>query len=380
LLLAISAFSLSLLGTFLVRSGILISVHAFATDPSRGLFILTFLGVAIGGALLLYAWRAPALDSDAGFRPFSRETFLLLNNVLLVIAATLILLGTLAPLIADVFEAGKISVGAPWFEIAFAIPMLPLLFLIGVGMQTAWRSQDWHALIKQLKLPAIIALVAGLSIPALIYGRFGILVTVGVIAAFWIMAGSMIQPIRSWRRSAGTPRITRSAFGMSIAHFGVGIFVLGISIVQAFSVEADLRMAPGESVDVAGFSFELRELRNVQGPNFQALEGAIDIRKDGKFIGELRPQKRTYLVQQSPMTEAGILARWNKDLFVALGDPLGNGAWSVRLQYKPMIRFIWLGALIMAFGGIIAASDRRYQFAKSAVKTTKKSSLGRQPA
>ncbi len=310
----------------------------------------------------------------------SRETFLLLNNVLLVIAATLILFGTLAPLIADVFKAGKISVGAPWFEIAFAIPMVPLLFLIGVGMHTAWRSQDWNALIKQLKVPAIIALVAGLSIPAMIYGRFGILVTVGVIAAFWIMAVSMIQPIRSWRRSAGTPRITRSAFGMSIAHFGVGIFVLGISIVQAFSVEADLRMAPGESVDVAGFSFELRELRNVQGPNFQALEGEIDIRKDGNFIGKLRPQKRTYLVQQSPMTEAGILAGWNKDLFVALGDPLGNGAWSVRLQYKPMIRFIWLGALIMAFGGIIAASDRRYQFAKSAVKTTEKSSLGRQPA
>ncbi|MFB3125254.1 MAG: heme lyase CcmF/NrfE family subunit [Woeseiaceae bacterium] len=380
LLLAISAFSLSLLGTFLVRSGILVSVHAFATDPARGLFILIFLGVAIGGALLLYAWRAPALDSDAGFRPLSRETFLLLNNVLLVIAATLILFGTLAPLIADVFQAGKISVGAPWFEIAFAIPMLPLLLLIGVGMHTAWRSQDWHALIKQLKVPAIIALVAGLSIPALIYGRFGILVTVGVIAAFWIMATSMIQPIRSWRRSPGTPRITRSAFGMSIAHFGVGIFVLGISIVQAFSVEADLRMAPGESVDVAGFSFELRELRNVQGPNFQALEGEIDIRKDGNFIGKLRPQKRTYLVQQSPMTEAGILAGWNRDLFVALGDPLGNGAWSVRLQYKPMIRFIWLGALIMAFGGIIAASDRRYQFAKGAVKTTEKPSLGRQPA
>ena len=379
LLLAISAFSLSLLGTFLVRSGILVSVHAFATDPARGLFILIFLGVAIGGALLLYAWRAPALDSSAGFRPFSRETFLLLNNVLLVIAATLILFGTLAPLIADVFQAGKISVGAPWFEIAFAIPMLPLLLLIGVGMHTAWRSQDWNALIKQLKVPAIIALVAGLSIPALIYGRFGIRVTVGVIAAFWIMATSMIQPIRSWRRSPGTPRITRSAFGMSIAHFGVGIFVLGISIVQAFSVEADLRMAPGESVDVAGFSFELRELRNVQGPNFQALEGEIEIRKNGKFIGTLRPQKRTYLVQQSPMTEAGILAGWNRDLFVALGDPLGNGAWSVRLQYKPMIRFIWLGALIMAFGGIIAASDRRYQFAKGAAKATEKSAMGRQP-
>jgi len=380
LLLAISAFSLSLLGTFLVRSGILISVHAFATDPARGFFILIFLGVVIGGALALYAWRAPALDSDAGFKPLSRETFLLLNNVLLVIAATLILFGTLAPLIADVMKAGKISVGAPWFEIAFAIPMLPLLLLIGVGMHTAWRSQDWRALVGQLKIPAILALVAGLALPALVYGRFGGLVTVGVIAAFWIMFVALIQPIRSLRRPPGTPGITRGALGMSVAHFGVGIFVLGISIVQAFSVEEDLRLVPGESVEVAGFTFKLRALRNIQGPNFRALEGEFEIRKNGEFIGVLRPQKRTYLVQQSPMTEAGILAGLNRDLFVALGDPLGDGAWSVRLQYKPMIRFIWLGALIMALGGLIAASDRRYQFAKGAVKSSEKSSLGEQPA
>ncbi len=380
LLLAISAFSLSLLGTFLVRSGILVSVHAFATDPARGLFILVFLGIVIGGALALYAWRAPALDSDAGFKPLSRETFLLLNNVLLVIAATLILLGTLAPLIADVMKAGKISVGAPWFEIAFAIPMLPLLLLIGVGMHTAWRSQDWPALAAQLRKPALFAVIAGLALPALAYGRFGGLVTVGAIAAFWIMAVALIQPLRSLRRPPGTPAITRAALGMSVAHFGVGIFVLGVSIVQAFNVEEDLRMIPGQSVEVAGFTFELRELRNVQGPNFQALEGEVEIRKNGEYIGELRPQKRTYLVQQNPMTEAGILASLNRDLFVALGDPLGNGAWSVRLQYKPMIRLIWLGALIMALGGLLAASDRRYQFAKGAVKSTKKSALGEQAA
>ena len=380
LLLAISAFSLSLLGTFLVRSGILVSVHAFATDPARGLFILVFLGVVIGGTLALYAWRAPSLDSDAGFAAMSRETFLLLNNVLLVIAATLILFGTLAPLISDVMQAGKISVGKPWFEIAFAIPMLPLLLLVGVGMHTAWRSQDWRVLARQLKMPAIFAVIAGLVIPALIYGRFGVLVTVGVIAAFWIMAVALIQPLRSLRRTPGTPAITRAALGMSVAHFGVGIFVLGISIVQSFSVEEDLRMVPGERVDVAGYSFELRELKNVQGPNFQALEGEIEIRKNGEFVGELRPQKRTYIVQQSPMTEAGILASLHRDLFVALGDPLGNGAWSVRLQYKPMIRLIWLGALIMALGGLIAASDRRYEFAKGAVKAAEKTPLGEQTA
>jgi cytochrome c-type biogenesis protein CcmF len=380
LLLAISAFSLSLLGTFLVRSGILVSVHAFASDPARGLFILAFLAVVIGGALALYAWRAPALDSDAGFKPLSRETFLLLNNVLLVVAATLVLFGTLAPLLADVLQAGKISVGAPWFEIAFSIPMLPLLALIGVGMHTAWRSQDWPALSRQLRIPAIVAIVAGLAIPALIYGRFGALVTVGAMAAVWIMAVSLIQPIRSLRRAPGSAAITRAALGMSIAHFGVGVFVLGVSVVQAFSIEEDMKMSPGERVEVAGYSFELRELRDVEGPNFRAIEGEVEIRSNGEFIGTLRPQKRTYLVQQNPMTEAGILASLHRDLFVALGDPLGNGAWSVRLQYKPMIRLIWLGALIMAFGGLIAASDRRYQFARGAVPAGAESSLSEQPA
>ena len=210
-------------------------------------------------------------------------------------------------------------------------------------------------------MPAIIALIAGGIIPVVFYGRFGLLVTVGTIAAIWIAASSLMPVIRSLRRAPGAPAISRSVLGMSVAHFGVGFFVMGITIVSAYTIEADLSIQPGEQVEVAGYSFELRELRNVEGPNYRALEGHIEIRKDGEFVTSLRPQKRTYLVQQSPMTEAGIDAGWNRDLFVALGDPLGNGAWSVRLQYKPMIRFIWLGALIMAFGGLLAASDRRYK-------------------
>jgi len=368
LLLAISAFSLSLLGTFLVRSGILISVHAFATDPTRGRFILAFLAIVILGALILYAWRAPKLDSAAGFRPLSRETFLLLNNVLLVIAATLILFGTLAPLLVEVFEAGKISVGPPWFEIAFAIPMLPLILLVGLGMQTAWRLQPWNALAKQVRIPAIIALVVGGLIPVLLYGRFGLLVTVGSIAAVWIIAVSLLQPIRSLRRAPGTPAITRAVLGMSVAHLGLGLFVLGVTIVSAYTVEEDRRLVPGDSIEVAGYQFELRGLRQVDGPNYRALEGEVDVHRNGEFVTQLRPQKRTYLVQQSPMTEAGIDAGWNRDLFVALGDPLGGDAWSVRIQYKPMIRFIWLGALVMALGGIIAASDRRYRLSVKATE------------
>ena len=361
LLLAIAAFSLSLLGTFLVRSGILVSVHAFATDPTRGFFILGFLALVIGGALILHAFKAAALDSDAGFRPLSREVFLLLNNVLLVIAAALVFMGTLAPLVVEYFDAGKISVGPPYFEVAFAIPMLPLIFLVGLGMHTAWRSQDLRALMKQVRVPAIVALVVSGLVPVVFYGRFSPLVTVGTIAAFWIIGVSILPIIRSLRRVDGTTGITRSALGMSVAHFGLGFFVLGVTIVSAFTVEADISMRLGERTEVAGFSFELRDLRNVEGPNYRALEGEIEIRENGDYLATLRPQKRTYIVQQSPMTEAGILAHWNKDLFVALGDPLGQDAWSVRLQYKPMIRFIWLGALIMALGGLIAASDRRYR-------------------
>jgi cytochrome c-type biogenesis protein CcmF len=361
LLLAIAAFSLSLVGTFLVRSGIIVSVHAFATDPTRGIFILGFLGVVVLSALALYAWRAPGLDSTAGFKPNSRETFLLLNNVLLVIATTLVFIGTLAPLVFEVFDAGKISIGPPWFAIAFVIPMLPLLFLMGLGMHTVWRHQKDSLLTGRLKLPAIISIVLGVLIPGVVYGRFGLMVSVGTIAAFWILFTSVIDPLRSLRRAQGTAGITRSALGMSVAHFGVGLFVLGVTLVSAFNVETDMAMRSGQTLDAAGYQFELRELRQVQGPNYSAIEGSIEVRRDGDFIAEIRPQKRQYLVQKNWMTEADIVVNWNKDLFVALGDQIGSDTWSVRIQYKPMIRFIWFGALVMALGGLLAASDRRYR-------------------
>jgi len=366
LLLAIAAFSLSLMGTFLVRSGILISVHAFASDPARGFFILGFLAVVIFSALILYAWRAPSLDVEAGFQPLSRETFLLLNNVLLVIAAALVFLGTLAPLVVDVIGAGKISVGAPWFEIAFAIPMIPLVFLIGLGMHAAWRMQSRDKLTSMIQKPAAAAVVLGILVPWLIYGRAGLLVCVGAVSAFWVIAMSLLQPIRSLRRQRGAAGMTRSMLGMSVAHIGVGMFVLGVTIVSAFGIETDHALQPGQSVEVGAFQFEMRELRDVQGPNYTAVEAIVEIRRDGEFVGEVRPQKRQYLVQKNWMTEAGILARWNRDLFVALGDPLGGDSWSVRIQYKPMIRFIWLGTLFMAFGGLLAASDRRYRLASRA--------------
>ena len=361
LLLAISAFSLSLLGTFLVRSGILVSVHAFATDPARGFFILAFLGVVILGALLLYAMRAPDLDSTAGFKLLSRETFLLLNNILLVVAAAVVFYGTMMPLLYDVLELGKISIGPPWFEFAMLLPMLPLALLVGAGMHAAWRSQAPKALVKRLQIPALLAVLVGILLPGIIYGRSGFMISIGVTAAVWIILSSLLEPIRSWRRAPGATAITRSTLGMSVAHFGVGLFTLGITLVSAFNIETDQAMQTGGAVEVGGYSFELQELRNVEGPNYQAIEGRVEIRKDEVLVGEVLPQKRQYLVQTNWMTEAGIDANWNRDLFIALGDQLGNDTWSVRIQYKPMIRFIWLGAFIMALGGLIAVSDRRYR-------------------
>ncbi len=361
LMLAIAAFSLSLLGTFLVRSGIIVSVHAFASDPGRGLFILTFLGIVVTAALVLYAWRAPSLDTEAGFAINSRETFLLLNNVLLVIATVVVFFGTLAPLVYEVLDIGKISIGPPWFDKVFLLPMLPLVFLIGIGMHTTWRQHKGNLLLGKLKIPAVLSVVLGILIPWLFYGRFGLMVSIGAIAAVWVIAASLVDPIRSWRRPEGAARITPAMLGQAVAHLGVGLFILGVTVVSAFNIETDQSMRAGQSIEVAGHSFELRELRQVEGPNYTAIEGVVEIRKGGDFVAEVRPQKRQYLVQKNWMTEAGINVHWNKDLFIALGDQLGNDTWSVRIQYKPMIRFIWLGCLVMALGGLIAVTDRRYR-------------------
>ncbi|MEM8983909.1 MAG: heme lyase CcmF/NrfE family subunit [Pseudomonadota bacterium] len=359
LLLAISAFSLSLLGTFLVRSGVLVSVHSFASDPARGYAILAFLAVVVGGALILYAWRAPSLDSAAGFRLLSRETALLANNVLLAIAAILILYGTLAPIGYDWFDLGKISIGPSVFELFFLLPMLPLLFLIGVGMHTSWKESPAQRLQRLLLKPAVLAPLIGVAVPWLLFGRPSLLTVVAMTAGAWVLLAALVAPVQAM---LGRQRIaTRAAWGMHIAHIGVGVFTLGATVVSTFSIETDQAIRVGESVTVAGVEFRLRDLRAVAGPNYDAQEGEFEIRKNDRLIGLVSPQKRTYRVQKNPMTEAGIDASLSRDWFVALGEPLGGGAWSVRIQYKPMLRWVWLGALIMAFGGVIAISDPRYR-------------------
>ena len=360
LLLAIAAFSLSLIGTFLVRSGVLVSVHSFAADPARGLFILAFLATVIGTALGLYAWRAPSLDRPVGFKPFSRESFLLVNNILLCIAAGLIFLGTIYPLVLDALDAGKISVGPPYFETAFLIPMLPLLVAVGIGMHTAWRTASAADVARKLRVPAAVAVVAGVLVPLVVYGGGNpALTVVGVALAVWLMLASVLDPVRQLLGRG--PRLSQAGLGMSVAHLGLALCVLGITVTSTFGLATDQRIAPGETARVGDYEVSFKGTQPVAGPNYQAVRGEVIVTRNGSVVGTLYPEKRTYRVQTSPMTEAGIEAGWSRDLFVALGDPLGDDAWSVRLQYKPLVRFIWLGAIVMALGGIIAATDRRYR-------------------
>jgi cytochrome c-type biogenesis protein CcmF len=359
LLLAIGAFSLSLLGTFLVRSGVLVSVHAFASDPSRGLFILVFLGLVVGSSLLLYGWRARSLESEVGFKPVSRETFLLLNNILLVIAAGVILLGTLGPLVFAAMDIGSISVGQQYFEIVMLLPMIPLVLMVSVGMHSAWRSMEPAELVRRLKWPALIAVVGGTTVPWLIFGDFSLLTTLGVIIGTWTIGSALLDPIR--KLVGKGPRLTQGMFAMQLAHLGLGMTVLGITVTSSYSVETDEGMRPGETVDIGGYEFRFEGTRNVTGPNYDAIQGIFTISRDGTAFTELRPEKRIYRVQTNPMTEAAIDAGWRRDLFVALGESLGQEAWSVRIQYKPLIRFIWFGCIVMALGGIVAVSDPRYR-------------------
>jgi cytochrome c-type biogenesis protein CcmF len=362
-LLAIAAFSLSLLGTFLVRSGVLISVHAFASDPSRGLFILLLMGVICGGALLLYAARAPLLKADAGFQMMSRETFLLANNILLVVATLAVLLGTLWPLFLDALGLGRISVGPPYFDFTFLIPMLPLVLLLGIGMHTAWKSMRAEVVAPKLLWPAAISIGLGFTLPLLIWGSTSFLTLFAVTAGIWVCVTSLLDPVQRWLRRDGAMPLTRAHWGMCIAHLGVGLFVIGATVVSAYDIEADIGATPGDSWETGGYEFVFRGTRDVTGPNYDAVEGEFELRRNGRLLTLLTPQKRIYRVQTNPMTQASIHPRLDRDVFIAMGEPLGAGAWSLRVQVKPMVRFIWIGTLVMALGGLLALTDRRYRVA-----------------
>jgi len=363
-LLAISAFSLSLLGTFLVRSGVLSSVHAFATDPARGIFILAFLVVVIGGSLTLFAWRAPTVGLGGAFALLSRETLLLVNNVLFVVAAGSVLLGTLYPLFIDALGMGKLSVGPPYFNTVFVPIMVPLLFLVGLGPLARWKQLDAREMARRLRLPAVLALAAGAGLPFAM-GRWSPLVALGLLLAAWIAASTLMQVIARLRAGAAPV----SFWGMHLAHLGVAVFVAGVTLVNGYEVEKDVRMQIGDTVGLGGYTVRLLGVREVPGPNYVAQRGEVELSKGDRVLRTMHPEKRAYFSSQMPMTETAIDSGFTRDVYVSLGERLsGSGAdaaWSVRVYYKPFVMWIWGGCVLMALGGGLAAADLRYRLKRT---------------
>jgi len=366
-LLAIFTFSLSLLGTFLVRSGVLTSVHAFATDPARGVFVLVFLGIVVGGALLLFALRAHRIGLGGRFDPVSRESMLLLNNVMLVVAAGSVLLGTLYPLVLDALELGKISVGRPYFEVVFIPLMAPAMFLIGVGPMAHWKKTSLPDLATRLRWAFAVGVVTALLVPFAM-GGWSTPVSLGILLAAWIVASSvagLLERLRQSRDSGGLlaklGANSRSYYGMLLAHIGVAVFIAGVTLVKGYESDKDVRMVVGDSVEVGGYRFQLERFSEVPGPNYIASRGEFSVTRNGRAVTMMYPEKRTYRTQNNPMTEAAIDWGFVRDLYVSLGERLGPTTWLVRIYHKPFVELIWVGWLLMALGGLLAVFDRRYR-------------------
>ncbi|TBR06673.1 MAG: heme lyase CcmF/NrfE family subunit [Rugosibacter sp.] len=366
-LLAIAAFSLSLLGTFLVRSGVLTSVHAFASDPSRGVFILILLAVVIGSSLTLFAWRAPKVGVGGAFALVSRETMLLINNVLLVVAAGSVLLGTLYPLLIDALGLGKLSVGPPYFNTVFVPVMVPLLLLIAVGPLARWKHADLRDMARRLRVSFILALLAGAIFPHLM-GIWTPMTALGSLLAVWIASSTVFQIAE--RLKIGGGNASASFWGMHLAHFGIAVFVIGVTLVGGYQEEKDVRMQTGATVSVGGYQLRLLDIGAAPGPNYHADVGTFELSRNGHVLKTLYPEKRHYFSSQMPMTEAAIDTGFTRDIYVSLGEPLDNqGAWSVRVYFKPFIDWIWGGCLLMAAGGFLALLDRRYRLRVKAAVT-----------
>jgi cytochrome c-type biogenesis protein CcmF len=363
IVLAITAFSLSLLGTFLVRSGVLTSVHAFATDPKRGVFILLFLSVVVGGSLTLFAMRASKVRSGGSFALVSRETFLLVNNVLLATAAASVLLGTLYPLIVDALNLGKLSVGPPYFNAVFAPIMVPVLLFMVIGSFARWKNDSARELATKLRPVAIISVLLGCSAP-LLAGAWSALAALGLTLAFWIVLGSLLQIYRQLKDTVNWKSTPVSFWGMHVAHIGIAVCVIGITMVKGYETEKDVRMVIGDTVSVGGYTFRLTGIRAEQGPNYNADVGDVELIRNGQVLKTLHPEKRTYFSSTMPMTEAAIDTNLTRDVYVSLGERLEGGdspAWAMRVYHKPFITWIWGGCLLMALGGAMAALDRRYR-------------------
>ena len=358
-LLAIAAFSLSLLGTFLVRSGVLTSVHAFASDPSRGIFILIFLAVVVGGSLTLFAWRAPQVTLGGQMGVVSRESFMLANSVLLVVATGAVLLGTLYPLIIDALNLGKLSVGPPYFNLVFAPLMVPLLFILVPGTVAQWREAQLKTIFNKLRYLAVAALVSANAL-TIYLGPWTWTTALGFFLGLWVGLSSLQHMVERVRKPG---RIGGSFWGMHMAHFGLAVLVMGITGVKSYEVERDVRIGIEDVVTIAPYTFKLMGMQDVMGPNYKAQEAEVHIQKNGVYIKTLRPQKRRYFSSAMPMTEAAIDTGFIRDLYVSLGDPIPGERpeWSMRVYYKPFVPWMWAGILMMVAGGLLAALDRRYR-------------------
>ncbi|PAU81379.1 heme lyase NrfEFG subunit NrfE [Halovibrio salipaludis] len=383
-LLAIMTFALSILGTFLVRSGVLTSVHAFATDPERGFFILMMLAVTVVGSLSLYAIRAPAVQGRTGFTLFSREALLLLNNVFLVVATFVVLLGTIFPLIQDYMGGGTLSVGEPYFNITFVPIALMTGVILGFGVVTRWKRTPVDTVLRKLLVPAVLSAIVAVVTPLLMVGELSALSVIGLMVAAWV-AFTTLRDV--WDKTAsrqgrwhGLRRLSRSYNGMVLGHVGLAMSIAGATMVSIHGVEQDRRMAPGDRLEIAGYEWHFADLGERQGPNFTAQRATFDIYREGEKVTTVYPEKRHYPVRDSVMTNAGISAGVLKDLFVALGENVeGQTAWSVRIQYKPMVRWIWGGAIFMALGGAFAVSDRRYRVRQRQTVTVAEKPRASQP-
>ncbi len=362
-LLAIATFSLSLLGTFLVRSGVLTSVHAFATDPERGVFILAFLLVVTGGSLVLYALRAPVVKSQIGFALWSRETFLLVNNVILVVSALMILLGTLYPLALDAISGTLVSVGPPYFNALF-IPLMALLMAaMGVGMVSRWKDTPTRWLFGQLKWVLLFSAIGAIALSVWV-GEHHLAVGSMLLLVFWVVGISLRDIFHKTRNKGlvrGLSALPRSYWGMTLAHIGMAVCAVGVVGASLFDSQRDLRMAPGDQVELGGYRFVFEGTQHYSGSNWEADRATVVVFRDDRQITVLRPDKRLYTVQNQIMTEAAIHAGFTRDLFVAMGEPLEGDAWAMRVHIKPFVRWIWMGGLFMTFGGLLAASDKRYR-------------------
>jgi cytochrome c-type biogenesis protein CcmF len=364
-LMAIAVFALSLIGTFLARSGILISVHTFATDPGRGFYLLTYFSVLIAAALIMSLYRVRRLSPRVGFKPFSRESFLLLNNVLLSVATGLVFIGTFYPVLLDALELGHLSVGQPYFEFVFLIPMLPLIFAAGFGLHTGWGAPEPTPVLRRLAPAGLLALTVGVMTPLILYGTSTALTSIGIVAGAWLIITGAMSPARITGRAKNG--LTRHIAGMHLAHLGLGLIVLGITVSGSLGIESDNRIGPGESLEFGDYAVQFVGTRELEGPNYRATRAEIKLFRNGDLIAELYPEKRLYTARSTTMTETAIDTRWHRDVLVALGDELGRNQWSIRLQYKPLVRLIWVGAGIMALGGFIAVTGRRHHYGATGI-------------